>query len=177
MIDSGVKQPLRPLWIIAAVAITSLVLIPLFGLFAGLIDPPQTPFTVHTHFFDLLRQNGLFRLLWTTVFLSLLVSVLASAIGICLAWLERRTVYPGGKWLAILALLPLAMPSYLLAATLRESLAPNSMLGGFLGTPIFRGFFPTVIVLTLVTVPYVQLLVSSTLFSKSFIFSLNGFNI
>lgn len=155
--------------IISAVLITLVPFIPLFVLFIGLLNPVSTnPFVSQSiSFIQLFQQAGTITLLINTLLLALLVSVLAGVIGLWFAWVEQRTNYPGAKWLGVLNLLPLAMPSYLLAITLREILAPSGFLSQSFNLPIFRGFFPAVIVLTLTTVPYVQLLISAALKRRS----------
>lgn len=94
----------------------------------------------------------------TTLALAALVSAFALSIGTTLAMLERRYTYFGRNILAALCLIPLAVPSYVLAATLRESLGP----AGF-GLRTFSGFWAAVITLSLSTTPLVQLLIASAL--------------
>lgn len=125
-------------------AVVLLILLPLLGLVIGLFRFPLT----------IWQPIGLIELTFNTVCLGVLVSFFAILIGTWLAWVEHRTNYWGVKWLGLLDLLPLAMPSYLLAVVLRESMGL-----GF----IFKGFIPAVIVLTVITVPYVKLLVYSAL--------------
>ncbi|MFU8797407.1 MAG: ABC transporter permease [Gammaproteobacteria bacterium] len=91
-------------------------------------------------------------LIWNTISLAVTTALLSLLIGTWFAWGEQRGLYAGKKILCILNLLPLAIPSYLLAGTLRETFGR-----------IFTGFWPTVIVLLLITIPYVQLIISSTL--------------
>ena len=61
--------------------------------------------------------------------LSMLVSVGALALGTWLAFAQVRYDYFGNGLLSLLSTLPLAVPSYLLAAIIRESLAPRGDLG------------------------------------------------
>ena len=85
-----------------------------------------------------------------TIGLVVLVGLLAAALGTATGWLTARCQFPGRRWLRIAQLLPLATPSYLLAATLID-------LGSRLGMRV-HGFGPTVLVLVLSTYSYVFLL-------------------
>ena len=53
-----------------------------------------------------------------TVLLLVGVGVLGACLGTANGWLTARCHFPGRRWLQIAQLLPLAIPSYLLAATL-----------------------------------------------------------
>ena len=88
--------------------------------------------------------------LLNTLALVLLVGSLAAGLGTATGWLTARCSFPGRRWLRIAQLLPLATPSYLLAATLID-------LGSRLGLRI-HGFGPTLLVLVLSTYSYVFLL-------------------
>jgi iron(III) transport system permease protein len=151
-----------------AFIVTFIVFIPLVGLMLGLLDPIPNPFLGTTpSFTSLLQQTGAQKMLLNTVLIAVAVSVAAVCMGTWLAYMQQRADYPGRKLLSLLCLMPLAMPSYLLAATLRESLGPGGMLGKPLGFPMFTGFWPAFIVLVLTTVPFVQLLVNATLARSS----------
>ena len=93
-----------------------------------------------------------------TLALLALVGLLASVRGTSTGWLTARCRFPGRRWLRIAQLLPLATPSYLLAATLID-------LGSRLGLRV-HGFLPTTLVLVLSTYSYVFLL-STESFSVS----------
>jgi iron(III) transport system permease protein len=154
----------HPFLSLVSLTVTLLVALPIIGLGWGLWHPPPHPFLPQiTSLGELFQQSHAWRLLINTTVLALSVSTLAGTIGLWFAWIEQRKRYPGRQWLAILDLLPLAVPSYLIAATLRDSLGPGGMMGHWLGLPVFKGFIPAIIVLTLVTVPYVHLLVSAAL--------------
>lgn len=149
---------------IGALLVVLLVLIPIFGLLAAAWSPPvvgSMPFDSQSLLFW--RQPQIRTLLFNTILLALLVSVFSSVMGIWLAWVERRASYFAGGLLAKLSLLPLAMPSFLLAVVIRESFAPNSLFGQWVSTNLFKGLFPSVLVLSIIVTPYVQLLVSAAL--------------
>ncbi len=134
----------------------AMMLLPLIGLGLGLINPVENPLAPKTSWLALFQQTDLWILLVRTLMLGLSVSVLSVFLGTLLAVLFVRTRYPGFHALALLGLLSLSMPSYILAATLRDILSPY-----------FTGFFPVLLTLVVITTPYVQLLVSSSLMRLS----------
>ena len=85
-----------------------------------------------------------------TIFLILFTSLFGGVLGTTNGWLLANTRFPGRKWLRIAQLLPLATPSYLLAATLID-------LGSIYSIRIY-GMFWGVLIMTLTTYPYVFLL-------------------
>jgi len=97
-----------------------------------------------------------FELLTNTT--ALVVSVTASAlvIGVAQAWLVVRTNLPFRNFFAVAAALPLAMPSYV------------SAFGWVSLFPGFYGFWPSWLVMTLTTTPYVYLAVAASLVSSNF---------
>jgi iron(III) transport system permease protein len=86
-----------------------------------------------------------------SVLLAASVSIAAVAVGGFQAWLTARTSIRGRAVFAILAALPLAMPSYVTAYSF------TALFGGF------KGFFAAWLVLTIGTAPYVYLAVSAAL--------------
>ncbi|MEE2780000.1 MAG: iron ABC transporter permease [Myxococcota bacterium] len=139
-------------------AVVGLVLLPLVGMVLsasqppGLVEPPPITF------------DRLWPLVVRTMVLAASVSVLTLSLGTWLAWVEVRASYPGGRVLGILAILPLAVPSYLLATIVREMMAPAGAVGGLLGTQgAFTGLIPSILVLTVACTPYVQILVGAAL--------------
>lgn len=135
-----------------AVLISAIMLLPLLGLSLGLIDPPKNPLVPELSFVELFSQSDIWHLLMRTLGLALSVSVLSVILGTLLAYFFMRTHYLGRHVLALLGLISLAMPSYILAATLRDVLSAE-----------FTGFIPVLITLVVITTPYVQLLVSASL--------------
>ena len=104
---------------------------------------------------ELLRPRTL-ELLLNTVGLTLSVSATAFAIGAVQAWLTVRTNLPFAPVFAVLATLPLAIPSYVLA------------LGYLSIFPWFSGFWAAWFTLSLATSPYVYLALSAALISSNF---------
>ena len=93
-----------------------------------------------------------------TLALVALVGLLTAVLGTPTGWLTARCAFRGRRWLRIAQLLPLATPSYLLAATWID-------LGSRYGLRV-HGFTPTLIVMVLSTYSYVFLL-STESFSVS----------
>jgi iron(III) transport system permease protein len=144
--------------------IALLVGTPLMGLGFSLVDRPVDPFTGVVA--PLLSVGvGVPALLARSVALSVLVALGAVTLGTWLAWVEYRTRVPRG-W-GLLTLLPLAMPSYIVAATVRSSLSPGGWIGDALGLPHMTGFAMAVLVLTVITAPLVQLIVGASLRNAS----------
>ena len=148
--------------LVGAGLIVGLVLLPVVGMVmsatqpSGLVQPPPV------------TMDRLLPLVGRTLALALLVSLCSLMLGTWLAWLAVKTRYFGARLLAQIGVLPLVIPSYLLAAILREEMAPKGTLGSLLGTQgAFMGFSASVIVLTLACTPYVQLLVVAGLRSLS----------
>ena len=99
---------------------------------------------------NIFRARSL-ELLSNSVLLAIAVAVAAVAVGGFQAWLTARTAVRGRALFAILAALPLAMPSYVTAYTF------TALFSGF------KGFFAAWLVLTIGTAPYVYLAVSAAL--------------
>ena len=128
--------------VVGAWGILALALIPLLGMFFALQHSPTL--------FDTppLALTDLWPLLARTLGLAFLVSFGALVLGTWLAFAQVRFDYFGNGLLSLLSTLPLAVPSYLLAAIVRESLAPRGALGGLLGfESAFMGFDAALLVL------------------------------
>jgi iron(III) transport system permease protein len=92
-----------------------------------------------------------FEFLSNSLFLVVSVSFAAVAIGTFQAWLTMRSALRFRSLFAILAMLPLAVPSYV-AAFSWIAIVPG-----------FSGFFPAWLILSLGTAPYVYLAVTASL--------------
>ena len=97
-----------------------------------------------------------------TIQLASVVALGALSLGTLLAWFEHRVAVPGRRLLSVVVLLPLAVPSYLLAGTIQRAVEPGGLLGGLTDQP-FTGFWPSALVLIVVTAPYVHLIVGAAL--------------
>lgn len=145
---------------VAALGALAVVLLPLAGILVAVVDPPAGPLgDAAPSLFDVITPE----LALTTLALGVLVGGLAVVLGTWLAWVEARGTYPGRSVLGVLGLLPLAVPSYVLASTLATTLGPGGFVGRPLGLPVFSGFATAVLVLVLSTTPYVQLVVGAAL--------------
>lgn len=109
-----------------------------------------------------LDWNAVAQTLMRSLALALCVCAVAVLFGSLFAWVQARWTYPGQALLARLTVLPLVLPSFLLAISLREAMAPQGLLGEPLGlTGRFEGFWASVLVLGCACAPYVQLTLSS----------------
>lgn len=134
-------------------------MLPLLGLLDAWLDPPPAPFALAPpSLVGLITDTRTLELLGRTLALAGCVAVLALPLGFWFAWVERRSDSRLLRWLCFATLLPVAIPSYILAATVRESLGPAGWLPAALAPQSFTGFWPAVLVLTIVTLPYVQIL-------------------
>ena len=143
---------------LGATAAVALALLPIVGLGLAWLAPPALfappPLTM----------ARLLPLVARTLALALVVATGSALIGTWIAWVGAMTTYRGRRWLTLCALLPLAVPSYVLATVTREVLAPEGVIGKVLGLEgAATGFWPAAWVLTLACTPYVQLIVSATL--------------
>jgi iron(III) transport system permease protein len=98
-----------------------------------------------------------------TVLLGLFVGAGTVALGVPIAWLTTRTDVPGRRVWAVLTAIPLAVPSYLVGFAFVAFFGPRGTLQGILAPlgverlPSVGGLFGAVLVLTLVSYPYVSL--------------------
>ena len=93
------------------------------------------------------------------------VAAATAVLGLGLAWLVQRTDLPAARAWTLALTLPLALPSYIGAFTLRAAFAPGGLLERVLGVrpPPVEGFWAAFGVLTLLTYPYVLLVVAARL--------------
>ncbi len=110
-----------------------------------------------------LTKVGTFWTLLRTISLSLTVTLFAALISIPLAWLTTRTNLPGRRIWAVLLALPLVIPSYVGAYLFVSVFGPYGMVQGWLEPlgierlPDVHSFWGTVLVLTLMSYPYILL--------------------
>jgi iron(III) transport system permease protein len=100
---------------------------------------------------DILWRERTARLLLRSVGLAATVTAACLAVGVSLAWLTVRSTLPGRRVWAVVAALPLAVPTYV-AAFAWLSLWPT-----------FTGFWASAVVLTACSYPYVLLPVAAAL--------------
>ncbi len=98
-------------------------------------------------------------LLWNTASLAAGVVVCATAIAAPLAWLVTRTDVRRARLLTVLAILPLAVPGYVMAYSLQACGGPQGAVARTLGFVVPRpsGYWGALLALTLYNFPYLFL--------------------
>lgn len=116
-----------------------------------------------------LGDDALLGPLLRTLLLATTTAAATAAIGTAAAWLVVRADLPGRSWWRLVLPLPLVIPSFIGAFTLIAAFAPGGLLEGLLAPlgldrlPQVRGFSGSLLVLTLLTYPYVYLPVAARL--------------
>lgn len=114
---------------------------------------------------DLVIRPRTGQVLLNTLVMSLLVGGGSVLLGLPLGWLTARTDLPLRRLFAVLVVVPLAVPSYVLAFAVIAMLGPTGMLRDLVAPlgvdrlPEIYGLPGAVFVLTLATYPYVALAV------------------
>ena len=103
---------------------------------------------------EALARPRTLELIVSTLVLGGAVIVGAVSLGVPLAWLTVRTDLPARRAFSVLAIAPLAVPSYLLAFAFVGAFAPRGWLSGSGVTSVY-GFWGAALVLSLATMPYV----------------------
>ena len=119
---------------------------------------------------QLLIRPRIFMVLLRTILLVVSVTVISSLIAIPLAWLQVRTDLRLKKLWSVLTLLPLVIPSYVGGFIFIVALGPKGMLQKLLSAiwgieriPDINGYLGAVVILSLLTFPYILLTVKSGL--------------
>src|SRR5690606_29908362 len=119
---------------------------------------------------QLLVKLSTLQTLGRTVLLTAAVTLGSVALALPLAWLTTSTDLPGRKFWAVVAALPLVLPSYVGAYLLASILGPRGLLQqaleplfGITRLPDIYGFPGAFLVLTLMSYPYVFLSVRAGL--------------
>jgi iron(III) transport system permease protein len=95
-----------------------------------------------------------------TAVLAVIVTIAATTLGVAMAWVCARTDVPGRRVLRVAAVVPLVIPSFVAAQTIVSAFSRGGLLEDIVGwtPPIdIRGLDGAVVVLTLLTYPYVYL--------------------
>lgn len=136
--DNGRSSQRPPIVLLSAAGLVALAtLLPLFYVFRRAFDSGLDATQ------EAIVRPRTLEMVWNTVSLMVTVSVLTLVLGIITALAIARVRLPANRMWWVLACLPLTVPSYVAAFALL-SIAPT-----------VNGFAPTVLVLTLTTVPYV----------------------
>ncbi len=147
-------------WRITAIAISLCVIVPLAVIFLSFLSPAEE---IWAH----LIRNVLSDLLVNTAWLVLGVSLVTALLGVSLAWLTAACDFPGRKIFSWALLLPLAVPTYVLAFVflgLLDYTGPvQSYFRAWLGPehvafPDIRSTGGVITVLSLALYPYVYLI-------------------
>jgi iron(III) transport system permease protein len=145
--------------VLAAGAVTALILlVPLYLLIRGFGAGEEAAATLFSP-----RTLGV---LANTLLLAVAVTLGATALAIPLAWLTTATDLPGRRLWGVLVVLPLILPSYVVAFIHVSLLSPKGLfqqllepVTGIERLPNFYGFPGAFLVLTLITYPYILLTV------------------
>jgi iron(III) transport system permease protein len=146
-VSTGGRRPssLPVVLVVPALIATAVVVLPLVYLVVRSLDSGVGELIA------VLWRERTFRLTVRSLGLAAVVTFLCLVVGVSLAWLTTRSTLPGRAGWAVVAALPLAIPSYVAAYT---------WLAAFPRLPPFWG---SVLVLTLCCYPYVMLPVAGTL--------------
>ena len=151
----GERRPAPALWLPALVVAAACALPPAYLL----VRAGQSPEAAWTA----LRASSTLRLLVNTALLAGATTALATALALPIAWLTTRTNLPARRALAVLAALPLAVPSYIAAMVAISAFGPRGLLQHALAPlgverlPSIYGFWGATVVLALFTYPYLLL--------------------
>jgi iron(III) transport system permease protein len=115
---------------------------------------------------EILGERSTWLLVWNTALLAGGVVVATVLVGVPTAWLVTRTDLPGRRLWSVAAAVPLVIPSYVAAFCLLGFFGERGLLADALGVerlPDVRGYWGSLLALTLATYPYVFLLSQAAL--------------
>lgn len=153
---AGTRAPL-PL-VLAAGLVVALLLLPLAYLVIRVASGGRA--------LEILGEASTWRLVLNTVLLAAGVVTASIFVGVPLAWLVTRTDLPARRVWAAAGALPLVIPSYVAAFCLLGFFGERGLLADALGVeslPEIRGYWGSLVALTLATYPYVFLLTQTAL--------------
>jgi len=112
-----------------------------------------------------LWNSRIILLLWNTISLTVVVTVIGIILGVTLAWLVVRTDLTGKKYWQWLLGLPMLIPPYVGAMSYIMVFGPRGWARDWLGAAPFNiyGFWSVAAIMAMFTYPYVFLIVSSSL--------------
>jgi iron(III) transport system permease protein len=164
---STVQQWPRRLWRLPAWSAAFLVLLPLSVI---LISWASAQTDVWTH----LIETQLGRLIRNTLWLCLGVGAITISLGVSLAWLVSVCEFPGRRWFDWALMLPLAIPTYVVAFVALGIMGYSGpvqtglrqLLGDDFQLPDIRSTWGVVMVMSSVLYPYVYMLTRSAFMSQ-----------
>ena len=142
----------------------SLIVAALFG--SPLVYLAIRNLQIGTDALDVLTSDTALGPLRRTLTLATTVALATAVLGTTAAWLVTRTDLPARRLFRVLLALPLVIPSFVGALALVAAFARGGLLEELLGwdtLPRVRGFWAAFGVLTVLTYPYVYLLVAARL--------------
>lgn len=154
------KRPPARLWVPAGVVVAAMLLPLTYLVVRALSDG-------WADFFEIIVDGGTLAVLARSVLLAAVVTAASVGIAVPLAWLTARTDLPGRRTWAVLAALPLVIPSYVGGFVLVSVLGPRGVLQGALEPfgverlPEIYGLPGAAFALTLFSYPYIFLTVRS----------------
>lgn len=143
--------------------------------FVYLFSMAGTSIAQAPHILSHLASTILPDLVWQTVYLCVGVVVLTSTMGVLSAWWVSAHEFPGRKWLEWLLLLPMAMPSYVIAYAYTDALQYSGwlatrlreLLGHDFRIPEIRSTTGAILVLSFVLYPYVYIMARTAFLGRS----------
>jgi len=151
---AGTRAPLA--LVLAAGGVVALLLLPLAYLVIRVASGGEV--------LEILGEPTTWRLVRNTVLLAAGVVTCAVLVGVPLAWLVTRTDLPLRQLWAAAGALPLVIPSYVAAFCLLGFFGERGLLADALGVerlPAIKGYWGSLVALTLATYPYVFVLAQS----------------
>jgi iron(III) transport system permease protein len=166
VISAGYKSAdgKRPptLLVVSAAAVAFAALIPVAYLLIRSIG-------VGSEWFDIIWRQSTAAVFGRTFLLIALVTVISVIVAVPVAWLTVKSDIPLRRVLSVASVLPLVVPSFVMATTVIEMYSPKGVLQGWLSglgverLPDIYGLGGATLVLVLMTYPYVLLTVRGAL--------------
>ena len=166
VISAGYKSAdgKRPptLLVVSAAAVAFAALIPVAYLLIRSIG-------VGSEWFDIIWRQSTAAVFGRTFLLIALVTVISVIVAVPVAWLTVKSDIPLRRVLSVASVLPLVVPSFVMATTVIEMYSPKGVLQGWLSglgvdrLPDIYGLSGATLVLVLMTYPYVLLTVRGAL--------------
>jgi len=122
-----------------------------------------------TEWIDAIWRTSTAAIVGRTFLLIVLVTIISVAVAVPVAWLTVRSNIPLRKVLSVASVLPLVLPSFVMATTVIEMYSPRGVIQGWLSglgvneLPEIYGLGGATLVLVLMTYPYVLLTVRGAL--------------
>ena len=166
VISAGYKSAdgKRPptLLVVSAAAVAFAALIPVAYLLIRSIG-------VGSEWFDIIWRQSTAAVFGRTFLLIALVTIISVIVAVPVAWLTVKSDIPLRRVLSVASVLPLVVPSFVMATTVIEMYSPKGVLQGWLSglgvdrLPDIYGLGGATLVLVLMTYPYVLLTVRGAL--------------